>query len=121
SDVEDAVFGRGCRVRGKVSHSVISSNVVIDKGAVVKNSIIMADCVIGEGTVVENSIVDENVSIGRNSVIGGSKKITSVGKGARIPEAVSVGEGCVIWPFTGESAFKEKRIEGGTTVGGEEI
>ncbi|MGC8913539.1 MAG: glucose-1-phosphate adenylyltransferase family protein [Thermoplasmata archaeon] len=121
SDVEDAVFGRGCRVRGKVSHSVISSNVVIDKGAVVKNSIIMADCVIGEGTVVENSIVDENVSIGRNSVIGGSKKITSVGKGARIPEAVSVGEGCVIWPFTGESAFKEKRIESGTTVGGEEI
>ncbi|MCX8173158.1 MAG: sugar phosphate nucleotidyltransferase [Thermoplasmata archaeon] len=120
ADVEDALIARGCRIKGKVSHSIISSNVVIEKGAVVKNSLIMCDCFIGEGTVVEYTIIDEGTVLGKNSVIGGSKKITCIGKNARIPDTVSIGEGCVVWPFTGESSFKEKRIEPGTTVGGEE-
>lgn len=119
ADVEDAMFGRGCKIKGKVKHSIISSNVLIEKGAVVENSLIMADCIIGEGTVVTNAIIDEGAVMGKNSVIGG-KKITTIGKHTKIPDTVYIGEGCVIWPFTGEQCFKERRIEPGTTVGGEE-
>ncbi|MEM3445544.1 MAG: glucose-1-phosphate adenylyltransferase subunit GlgD [Thermoplasmata archaeon] len=120
SDVEDSQIARGCRIKGKVTHSILSSNVLVEKGAIVRNSLIMCDCIIGEGTVVENTIVDEGVVIGKNSVVGGSKKITCIGKNARIPETVSIGEGSIIWPFTSESSFKEKRIEPGTTIGGED-
>lgn len=117
ADVEGSLVSRGCKIKGKVTHSIISLNVVIEKGAVVKNSLIMSDCVIGEGTVVENTIIDEGTVVGKNSVIGSSKKITCIGKSSRIPDTVVIGEGCVIWPFTNESSFKEKRIEPGTTLG----
>jgi glucose-1-phosphate adenylyltransferase len=120
ADVEDALLGRGCVIRGKVSHSVLGYNVVVEKGALVKDSIVMSDCIIGEGTVIENAIIDENVRIGKNSVIG-EKKITCIGKDVVIPDTIRIGAGCVVWPFTRENAFKEKNIAPGTTVGGEEI
>jgi glucose-1-phosphate adenylyltransferase len=52
-------IANGAIVEGRVEHSIISRNVKVGRGAVVKNSIILADTVIGENAVVNNAVIDK--------------------------------------------------------------
>lgn len=72
SAVKDSMLATGCRVYGKVDHSIISRRVNIDKDCQVKNSIIMANCQLGKGSKVENAILDKNVQVKKNVIIRGS-------------------------------------------------
>ncbi len=71
--VNGSIIMSGSEIYGTVENSVLSSSVIVGKGAVVKNSIIMADTVIGDGATVEYSIIDENTVVGKNAVIGRPK------------------------------------------------
>jgi ADP-glucose pyrophosphorylase len=53
-----------------VENSILSSNVVVKKGAVVKDSNIMAGAVIGENSKISYSIIDEFACVGDNSTVG---------------------------------------------------
>ncbi len=70
----NSIIMSGCEIYGTVENSVLSSNVIVKKGAIVKNSIIMADSVVGENSKVEYAIIDEGVTIGKDAVIGESKE-----------------------------------------------
>lgn len=96
----NSIIMSGCEIYGTVENSVLSSDVIIEKGAVVRNSIIMGDVRIGENSVVEYSIIDENTIVGKNAVIGESKEnkkgIAVLGRNVTIGDNVTVEGGAII-------------------------
>lgn len=88
---ENSIIMSGCEIFGTVENSVLSSDVVVKKGAVVKNSIIMSDVIIGENSVIEYSIIDEGTVVGDNACIGEEK---ASGKGiAVLSRMLNIGDG----------------------------
>lgn len=67
--VSDSLVNQGSTIKGKVTHSVISSGVVIEEGAHVVNSVVMTGAKIAKNVIVKNAV------IAPNSVISKSKKV----------------------------------------------
>lgn len=90
----NSIIMSGCEIYGTVENSVLASDVIVKKGAVVKNSIIMGDTVIEEDAIVQYSIIDENVSIGKGAKVGDLKE---TGKGiAVVGRNTTVFDGAVV-------------------------
>ncbi len=98
--VVNSIIMSGCEIYGTVENSVLASDVIVKKGAVVKNSIIMGDVVVEENSAVEYSIIDENVSIGKNTKIGlekdKGKGITVIGRNIKIDDGQVVDGGQIL-------------------------
>lgn len=96
----NSIIMSGCEIYGDVENSVLASNVIVKKGAVVKNSILIGDVVIEENARVEYAILDEGVTIGKNAVIGQPKEegkgIALLGRGVRAQDGVTVKGGEII-------------------------
>ena len=73
--VADSIISEGCEIYGSVEHSVLSSNVIVEKGATVKDSVIMSGTVIKAGASVTYSIIDGNSIISENASVGEDKSI----------------------------------------------
>lgn len=71
--VTNSMLALGCEIYGTVENSVISSNVIVEEGAVVKDSVIMSNTIIKEGATVKYSIIDEDVIVSENAQIGEDK------------------------------------------------
>ncbi len=103
----NSIIMSGCEIHGDVENSVLASNVIVKKGAVVKNSIIMGDVVVEEGAQIEYSIIDENTIVAKNAIVGESKEngngIALLGRNIIIGENVIVKGGEII----------DKDIQGG--------
>ncbi|HFI0264792.1 TPA: glucose-1-phosphate adenylyltransferase [Streptococcus suis] len=61
--VKSAYIDKGAVIDGYVEHSVISTDVQVNKDAVVKNSVLLPGAIIGEGVELDYVIVAENVKI----------------------------------------------------------
>lgn len=98
--VSNSIILSGCEVFGTVENSVLSSDVIIEEGAVVKNSVIMSDVKIGKNAVVEYSIIDENTVINEGAVIGklsnNKKDITVLSRNIEIAEKIVVPAGSMV-------------------------
>ena len=96
----NSIIMSGCEIYGDVENSVLASNVIVKKGAVVKNSILMGDVVIDENARVEYAILDEGVAIGKNAIIGQPKEdgkgIALLGRGVKAQDGVIVNGGEII-------------------------
>lgn len=106
ASVKNSMIALGCEIYGQVENSVLSSNTVIEEGAVVKDSVIMSGTVVKSGANIHYSIIDESVTIGRNATVGAEKAtakgITVLGRG------ISVGAG----EHIPDSAIIDKNVEG---------
>ncbi len=95
--VRNSMVALGCEIDGSVENSILGSNVIVEKGAVVKDAVILANSIVRSGAVVSYSIVDENVEIGANAVVGAPKdpsaEIVVLGRGITVAEGVTVSEG----------------------------
>lgn len=67
--VENSVVNQGAKIFGKVSHSIICNEVLIEKGAKVKNCVVLPSAVIKKGVKVENAIVGSKTIVDKD-VIG---------------------------------------------------
>ena len=98
--VDNSIIMSGCEIYGSVENSVLGSDVIVKKGAVIKNSIIMGDVVVNENATIEYSIIDENTIIGKNAKIGDVKEskkgIALLGRGITVADGVSVEGGAII-------------------------
>ena len=65
-----SMLGEGCQVFGKVDHSILFSDVVIEEGAVVKDSVIFSGTRIRKGAFVEKAIIAENAEVGEFAIVG---------------------------------------------------
>lgn len=92
--VVNSIIMSGCEIYGTVENSILASDVIVKKGAVIKNSIIMSDVIVDENANIKYSIIDENVSVGKNANIGSEKQS---GKGiAVVGRNTKVYDDCVI-------------------------
>lgn len=100
SKVNNSIILSGSEIYGTVENSILSSNVTVKKGAVIRNSIIMSDTTIGENAVVEYAIIDENTTIGKKAKIGEpeskNKGIAVVGRDLNVGAGVVVEGGAMI-------------------------
>jgi glucose-1-phosphate adenylyltransferase len=108
--ITDSLISEGAVIRGTVESSVISSGVVVEKDAVVRNSVIFADSRILDGALVNLSIIDKNVVVGENAKIGYgvdftpnhdhpnlmNTGLTLVEKSAVVPPGSAIGRNCLI-------------------------
>ena len=81
--VNNSIIALGCEIQGQISDSVLSYNVKVGNGAIIKNSIIFSNVEIGEGAVIDHAIIDEEVVIGKNAKVGENvedNKIAVVGR-----------------------------------------
>ena len=95
--VRNSMIALGCEIDGTVENSILGSNVIVEKGAVVKDAVVLANSVIKAGATVSYSIIDENVTIGKNAVIGVGKdpsaEIVVLGRGINVADCAVVSEG----------------------------
>ena len=97
--VVNSMIALGCEINGLVERSVLSCNVVVEKGAVVRDSVIMANTVVKSGATVNYSIVDENVVI-EAATVGEAKEaaqgIAVLGAGITISAGAKVKGGEIL-------------------------
>ena len=100
SKVINSIVMSGSENWGEVYNSVLSSGVIVKKGAKVKDSIIMANTVIEEGAIVNYSIIDENTEIGPKAKIGEKKsdsvKIALLGRNIKVEAGAVVPQGAIV-------------------------
>ncbi len=75
ASITQSLVTEGCRVEGKVHHSVLFSNVSVEAEAEVYDSVIFPGAVIRRGAKVYQAIVGENSVIGEGSIIGGEIRL----------------------------------------------
>jgi len=70
--VVNSVYTAGCEIEGTIIDSVISEDVSVGEGSVIRNSVIMRGTVIGRNVTVDYGIIDENVTLGDGVTVGGA-------------------------------------------------
>ena len=68
--VSHSAFNRGSELDGTVENSVLSQEVVVEEGAVVKYSVLLPGTVVERGAVVQYAIVGEGSRIGADCRVG---------------------------------------------------
>ncbi|MDD4388468.1 MAG: glucose-1-phosphate adenylyltransferase [Bacilli bacterium] len=100
AQIKNSIITEGCYIEGTVINSLLSNNVYIAAGSVVKDSIIFADTKIESGTAINYSIIDEFVKVKKNSIIGAEKgdnvPITVIADNVTIGEDMIVPAGEII-------------------------
>ena len=72
--VKDSLINQGGLIYGNVTHSVISNEVYIERGATVENSVVMAGAEICKGAVVKNAVIGPGAFVKEDKKIIGSEK-----------------------------------------------
>ena len=72
------LVGEGAAISGKVSHSVIFYNVVVEEGAQVTNSVILPGTVVEKDAVIDRAIIGERCRICAGVQIQGTNSEVAV-------------------------------------------
>lgn len=95
--VKNSMIALGCEIDGVVENSILGSNVIVEKGAQVKDSVVLANSVIKANATVSYSIIDENVTVGEAAKIGVDKdplaEIVVLGRDLTVGDGITVSEG----------------------------
>lgn len=130
---ERSLIANGCRIAGKVVRSILFPGVVVAPGAVVRDSIVMNDTLILRNAQLDHAILDKEVVVGEGARLGWGEDMTPnqacpehlatgllvVGKGARVPEGITVGRNARIGAFVRESDIAGDVPAGGVVKGPE--
>lgn len=127
--IDRCIIGNGAEIYGEVHNCIISSGVVIDEGAVVRDSIIMRDAQIGQGCVIDKAIIAENTKIGDHAVLGIGSDVpnrlkpaiysfglVTIGENSVIPESVQIGKNTAISGVTSREDYPDGVLESGETL-----
>ncbi|VDN47579.1 glucose-1-phosphate adenylyltransferase (ADP-glucose pyrophosphorylase) subunit alpha [Petrocella atlantisensis] len=133
ASVEMCILGEGAEIYGHVYNSVIGSNVIIEKDAVIRDSIIMNNAVVGEGVQVFKSIIAEKARIGANTKIGVGEDVINetqphiyysgisvIGEKTVIPPNIEIGKNCAIDGPVTLSSFADSKLTSGKSLISEE-
>jgi len=98
--VVNSFICEGCQIYGTVENSILSTGVVVERGAAVYDSIVMEDTRVCAGAQVDMSIIDEEALIGEGATVGGAndprkdeKEIAVIGRGVEIAPGDTVPAG----------------------------
>lgn len=96
SVVKNSLITLGCYIQGTVINSLISSNVTIKPGAVVKDSVIFENAIIEADAKIEKAIVAEDTFIGEGAIIGDESQITVIGPNVKVYDGQTVAAGAMV-------------------------
>ena len=129
SVIEKSIIGEGCSIYGEVYNSVISPDVTIEEGAVVKDSIVMQGSVIKSGTKIDKSIIAERTVVGKDCEIGFGESAPSklstkiyafdlavIGENSVIPDGVKIGKNTAISGETDMSDYTDGVLAAGDYI-----
>lgn len=99
--LKNSLVSLGCEINGTVENSILSNNVIVKKGAVIKDSVIFGGAVIEENAQVICSVIDEGAVIGKNAQVGApfkgkDRKIAVVGREFAVAENQVIGAGEIV-------------------------
>jgi glucose-1-phosphate adenylyltransferase len=77
ANIVNSAMTDGCSIFGTVEHSVLSSSVTVEAGAVVKDCVLMPGVTVESGAFLDKCIVGSETIIGRNVRAGASVKIAA--------------------------------------------
>jgi glucose-1-phosphate adenylyltransferase len=119
AQVEDSYVCAGCVIAGKVSNSIVSPGVRIEKDAIVNNSILWDNVVVKEGANLDTVISDKRTVFGKKARIGSGENMPSeempqsltcgasvFGMDVAVPDKAIIGRNCIIHPEVGEIDLK---------------
>ena len=69
AEVKDSLINQGAVILGKVDHSVVSNEVTVEAGAVVKNSVLMTGARVCKGAKISNCLLAPDAYVGENVII----------------------------------------------------
>lgn len=72
SEVSDSYVANGATIFGTVRHSILSRDVVVEKGAVVENAIVLSGAHIFPGSVIKNVVLDKEAKVVHKPLVEGS-------------------------------------------------
>ena len=87
ASVSDSLINQGAQILGKVRHSVISGDTLVEEGASVVNSVVMNGAVIRKGASVYDAIVGPDTLVDYNEKVNGERDGIALvvnGKAARL-------------------------------------
>lgn len=131
--VHNSLVSRGAVIEGTVINSVLSTGVVVAKGAVVRDSVLLHRVTVEAGAELDRVVADNEAWFCEECVVGHGQSdepnrrfpehvtggITLVGKGARIPKGAKVGRNCLVGPgVTGWGLLKRNELKHGETADG---
>ena len=83
--VSNSFIANGSRIKGTVTNSVISRDVIVEEGAVVNNCILFSGTKVGKNSKLQYVVADKNVKIKEvKEVIGEEDHYTYISFGANI-------------------------------------
>ncbi len=95
AQIKNSNITEGCFIDGTVESSIISRDVEIGEGSVIKESVIMEGAVIGKDVLIEKAIIGEGVKIPDRSRIGVSENDENPYKSAMCTDGIVLIEGGV--------------------------
>ncbi len=129
SSVLRSIVGDGSEIYGSLEQSVVSSDVVIGEGSVIKDSIIMNGARIDAGCHLEKVIVAERAHIRDNVTIGCGEEIpnetdpgiycqglTVIAEDTEVPAGVCIGKNVMINGKTTAEDYPEGKLASGRTL-----
>ncbi|MDR2600829.1 MAG: glucose-1-phosphate adenylyltransferase [Oscillospiraceae bacterium] len=72
--IKNTLITEGCEIYGSVENSILSTGVIVEEGAVVKDAVIMENTRIGKGASVNYCILDEDTVVPDDAIVGASKE-----------------------------------------------
>jgi glucose-1-phosphate adenylyltransferase len=132
AEVVDSLLSGGCRVEGRVERSVLSPDVRVGKGAIVRRSILWDGVQVQDGAVLDRVVCDKRCVIGEGARVGvgeigeapandeqpGSLSCgaTVLGMDVHVPAGAQVGRNCILYPTAGPDQLSAGPIPSGATV-----
>ncbi len=98
ADIRHSIVTEGCVVDGSVFNSVLSNQVVVEKGAHVEYSVLMPGAVVEAGAEVRFAILGENVRVCKGAHVGTEPDGTDSWGVATCGPDVTVGPGAQVAP-----------------------
>lgn len=74
AEVKNSFIANGSIIKGKVTNSILSRNVIVEEGAKISNSIIFTDSIIGKNANISYVLTDKKVQIIEKKNIKGNKE-----------------------------------------------
>ncbi len=105
--IRNSLLYSGCRIEGTVTNSILFPGVKIGDGAAVEDSILFFDVKIGKNARIMKAIADNEVHAGKNVALGDARdgRLCLIGRGARIPEDITIPQGVTVFPNLGPAHF----------------
>lgn len=73
AEIKNSTVSEGCKIYGKVEHSVLFGNVNVGENTIIKDSVVMTGAKIGKNVVIEKAVIGSGAVIEDNVKIGASE------------------------------------------------